>query len=136
MSRSKLDPTHISQLTFDEESEALKVKMHDTEINMELNHEDGDSVTAHPAKLVASAIECVEADDNQVVIPAQDCSSLRELHLSVEGEGLAEVHVSPVDSGDFFYKLGEAGQILKVCARRVKVVSKSVRGNVHLVGRA
>lgn len=134
--RSKLDPTHIAQMTFDEDAEAMKVKLEATEINMELNHADGDSVTAHPAKLVASAIECDEADDNKEVIPALDCSSLRELHLAVEGEGTAEVLVSPVDSGDFFYKLGNAGQILKVCARRVKVVSKTVRGNVHLVGRA
>lgn len=134
--RSKLDPTHITQLTFDENAEAVKVKIEATEMNMELNHEDGDSVTAHPHKLSASAIGCDEADDSQVIIPPQDCSSLKEIRLYVEGTGEARIMISPADSGECWIDAGRDGETHQILARRVKVVSTDVRGNVHLVGRS
>ena len=52
----KLDPAQIWRKVYDHVSESLKVKLNATEINMELDHTDGDSVTAHPAKLSASAL--------------------------------------------------------------------------------
>lgn len=136
MSRSKLDPTHIAQLTFDENEEAVKTKMVGTEMSIELSHADGDSVTSHPAKLSASAIGCDEADDGQEIIPPQDCSSLKEVVLHIEGEGGAKLLVSPADSGECWIELvGPLGQKHEILARRLKVVSTNVRGNIHLVGR-
>lgn len=134
--KSKQDPTHIQQMTFDEDKWAVRTHIVDTEMSMELSADDGDSVIAEPTRLVASAIGCDASDNNSDVIPAMDCSKLREVHCSVEGTGRVNILVSPVDSGDFFYKIGGEGDILKVCARRIKVQSFDVVGNVHLVGRS
>jgi hypothetical protein len=46
MKRSKLDPTQIMQYEFDERSRAKKVKIIDTEMGIELDADDGDSVLA------------------------------------------------------------------------------------------
>lgn len=135
--KSKADPSHITQMTFDEEAWAVRTRLVDTEINMELSADDGDSVLSHPCKLMASAMECHPDDASDVIIPPMDCSNLRELHVAIEGTGTVDVLVSPLDSGNFFYKLGEENVILKVCARRVMVKRVvPVLGNVHLVGRS
>lgn len=134
--RSKLDQTHIAQLSFDEDSRAMKVKIMDTEMNMELSAEAGDSVTSQPAKFMASAMGCEIEDNGTDVIPAMPCSNLREVHVSIEGCGSVDVFVSPLDSGDFFYAVGHSDSIIKICARRIKVKAYNVIGNVHLVGRS
>jgi hypothetical protein len=134
--RSKFDPSQIAQMTFDELSKSNKVKLVDTEISMELDHKDGDSITSHPAKLLASAVGCDLEDAGSDVIPALDCSSLREIRVDVEGSGSCVVLVSPIDQGDFFYEVGGPGQLHKICARRIKVLSQNVIGDVHLVGRS
>lgn len=137
MVRSKLDPTHIAQLTYDENSEAMKVKMTDSEMSIELDANDGDSVRTEPTKLTASAIDCTVADNGTDVIPALDCQNMREVHVSVDGSGEAQIYVSPNDSGNFFYYIGNnLGGVHQICARRIKVVSVDVVGNVHLVGRS
>ena len=133
--RSKLDPVQIHQLTFDEESNAVKVKLLGTNIELELNAQDGDSVTAHPAKLTASAMGCELSDSDKDIIPALDCSSLKEIRVDINGLGSVSIAVSPVDKGDFFYSIGGAGKVYSICARRVKVISINAVGDVHLVGR-
>ena len=132
----KLDMVHIFRRVFDAATNAFKVKLTGTEIAIELDHADGDSVTSHPAKLISSATGVEASDVNQEVIPALDCSSLRKIDVRVEGEGAVDVLVSPVDSGSYFYKVGTSGETIEICARRVKVVSKGAVGNVHLVGRS
>lgn len=134
--RSQLDPNHIVQLAFDEKSRANRVKIEDTQFSMELNHEDGDSVTSHPAKLTASVLGVTSEDNGKIIIPALDCSSLREVHVSIEGTGDIHILVSPTDSGDFFYFVGQQDKITNICARRIKIKSIDVVGNVHLVGRS
>lgn len=134
--RSKLDPTHIAQMTFDEASEAMKVKIQDAEMSIELSHQDGDSVAAHPAKLVVSVLGCEVADNGTDVLPALDCSSLREVRADVNGTGTIKIFVSPVDSGSFFYEVGGAGVMIPICARRIKIKSVDAVGDVHLVGRS
>jgi hypothetical protein len=134
--RSKRDPNHISQLVYDEEANANRVKLADTEIAMELSADDGDSIESQPAKLIASAIGCAAEDNNTDVIPALDCKNLREVHVSVNGSGSVQILVSPNDSGDFFYAVGAKDVIHKICARRIKVRSVDVIGDVHLVGRS
>lgn len=136
MSRSKLDATHIAQLTFDENSESVKVKLQDTEIAMELNHADGDSVTAHPAKLTVSVLGIESSDNGTDIVPAQDCSSLHQVRVDIEGSGSIEILASPNDSGSFFYSVGGAGVIHNICASRIKVKSVDVIGSIHLVGKA
>lgn len=158
MERSKLDPSHISQITYDAVAKAVKVKIQDTEISMELNHQDGDSVTAHPAKLTASAlgviasvpevpadpmaepptelVPAIVGDENTDIIPALDCSSLKEVRVDVDGTGTVKIWASPTDSGDFFYEVGAGGATLTICARRVKVECIDAVGDVHLVGRS
>lgn len=135
MERSKRDPSHIAQLVFDEESLANKVKLTDTEINIELSHKK-DSVIAHPAHLVVSALGCTPFDNGETVIPALFCSSLREVRVDVDGTGSIRIMASPTDKGDFFYHVGGAGVVHKICARRIKVEAYEVKGDVHLVGRS
>lgn len=133
--RSKFDPNQIAQMTFDEPSSSSRVKIVDSEMSMELNHEDGDSVNSHPVKLMASAMGC-EGEQGQDVIPFLDCSSLREVRVDIDGTGSIILFASPLDSGDFFYEVGGQDQTHKICARRIKVVSLGVNGDVHLVGRS
>lgn len=137
MSRSKLDATQIAQYTYDPVAEAQKVKIQDTELSIELSHSDGDSITAHPAKLIASALGVVSpADDGEDIIPAIDCSSLSQVRVDIDGTGAINIMVSPVDSGSYFYSVGGAGTTHNICARRIKVVSTNANGDVHLVGRS
>lgn len=56
MSITKMDPAQIQRASFDEEQMAVRVLMSPTEIAIELNHEDGDSVYSHKKMQV---IECV-----------------------------------------------------------------------------
>lgn len=136
MSRSKLDPTQITQMEHDEKSKAKRVKMVGTEMSIELDHRDGDSVTAHPAKLSASSLGVEASDANEEIIPPLDCSSIRKLQVHVEGSGNVLVQVSLSDSEDSWLDLGQCLQPTEVCARRVRVKSVNAQGDVHLVGRS
>lgn len=136
MVRSKYDPNHITQIVFDEESRANRVKLVDTQISIEVRAEDGDSITSHPVKLTISSLGCTSDDIGKEIVPPMDCSSLRELHASIEGTGQVLILASPMAIGDFFYEVGSANQIHKICAKRIKVKSIDAIGNVHLVGRS
>jgi hypothetical protein len=137
MSNTRLDPVHIIRSVYDEAAEAYKVKIQDTELAMELSATDGDSVTAHPVKLLASAIGVASpAADGTIIIAAVDCSSISAVHVSVNGTGTVVVEVSPADSGSYFYSIGGAGAIIPVCARRIRVTSTNAAGDVYLVGRS
>lgn len=135
MSDVKKDPIRIARDEHDPVKKCKKVSIVETEMSIELDHKDGDSVTSHPAKLVVKA-EGVDASDNgQEIIPPMDCSSLRRLSIRVNGSGTVKVMLSPEDSGDFFYEAG-LGEEIEICARRVKVISEDAEGDVHLVGRS
>lgn len=137
MSRSKLDPNQIIQYTYDPVTESQKVKIQDTELSIELSHADGDSITSHPAKLVASVLGVTSPADNGTdIIPALDCSSLSQIRVDINGSGAIMIMASPTDSGSYFYNVGGAGTIHNICARRIKVVSTNAAGDVHLVGRS
>jgi len=137
MSRSKLNSTHIDQLVYDPATESLKVNIQNPDIAIELDADDGDSITSHPAKLTASAIGVVSpTDDGTDIIPALDCSSLSQVRVDVDGTGSVVVWASPTDSGSYFYSVGGEGTIHNICARRIKVVSTNANGDVHLVGRS
>lgn len=133
MARVKKDPTHITQIEHDEASGAKRVRLVDTEIAMELDHTDGDSVTSHPAKLVISVTGLSAEDNGDEIVPAIDCSSIREIEVHIEGSGSVSVLVSPVDQGSYFIPHTGSG---KVVARRIKIVSVDAVGSVHVVGRS
>lgn len=132
--RSKRDSMQISQFEHDEPSNAKRVKMVGTEMSIELDHRDGDSVTAHPAKLSASALGVDASDVGKDIIPPLDCSSIRCMRVDLIGSGEIKVMLSPVDEGDVW--LESIQHNTEVIARRVKVVSVSAEGDVHLVGRS
>lgn len=134
MDRTKRDTNQIQQFEHDEASNAKRVKMVGTEMSIELDHADGDSVTSHPAKLSASALGVDASDNDKEIIPPLDCSSLRQISVRVDGSGSVQVMVSPTDSGDFFYELGMGEH--EICARRIKVISVDAIGDVHLCGRS
>ena len=137
MSRSKLDANQIAQYVYDSVTEAYKVKIQDTELSMELSAADGDNITAHPAKLTASALGVESpADDTTEIIPPLDCSSLREIRVDIDGTGAVDIQVSPSDTGTFFYSVGGAATNISIFARRVKVISTNADGDVHLIGRS
>lgn len=134
MERTKRDQNQIVQFEHDEASNAKRVKMVGTEMSIELDHTDGDSVTAHPAKLSASSIGVEAADAGQEIIPPLDCSSIRHLRVDVEGAGNVRVEVSSADQGDHWREVSSEEKDL--CARRVRVICVDAVGNVHLVGKA
>lgn len=136
MERSKSDPVHIIQAAYDEASQSIKTKLIPTEISLGISHTDGDTITSHPATLVVCAQGCSVSDNSKQVIPPQDCSSLKNLRVDVDGSGTVTVHVSPSDNGDCFYQVDCVGKVAEICGRRVKVMSVNVVGDVHLVGRS
>jgi len=131
----KKDPIRIARDEHDPVSKAKKVKIIDTEMSMELDHLDGDSVTSHPAKLSASVIGVEVADNGTDIIPPLDCSSMRKVSVTVVGSGSVKILVSPVDVGDVWKEV-IVSDINEICARRIKIESVDVVGDVHLVGRS
>lgn len=135
--RSKLDPSQIQQMVYDEDSEAMKVKLQELEMSIELDHTDGDSVTAHPHKAQASVLGF--NSDGDTMVDTFDCSSLSKVRVDIDGTGTFKILASPCDEGDFFYQIGSelsAGSIIEICARRLKVISIDFQGDLHLVGKA
>ena len=147
--RTKKDPTQIAQFEHDEASNAKRVKMIDTEISMELDHNDGDSVTAHPVNLIVSAIG-VNNSDNEVV-PPQNVASIKAIKAYVKitsgtPQGTLKLEVSPTDSGDTFYSLAEINAAngmstpLELMARRLRVMKGEDLGDceleLHIVGQS
>lgn len=135
MKRTQRDNNQIQQFEHDEKANAKRVKMVGTEMSIELDHKDGDSVTTHPAKLSASALGVDAEDNDKMVIPALDCSSIRTMKVIVVGEGNVKVMLSPTDDGDHFYE-ASVDDLNNLCARRIKVISIDLIGDVHIVGRS
>jgi len=135
MERTKRDINQIQQFEHDEKSNAKRVKMVGTEISIELDHKDGDSVTSHPAKLSASILGIESSDSDKQILPVLDCSSIRTLKIHLDGEGAFQVLLSPSDEGDYFYE-ASSEDLLNLCAKRIKIFSKGVVGDIYLVGRS
>jgi len=133
---TKLDVAQIQKREHDEAHSAKRVKITDTEMNMELSHADGDSVTSHPAKLSAMAFGCDAEDNGTIIIPPIDCSSLRVISVDVQGSGSVDVEVSLSDTEDSWRSLGQFDDFRDICARRIRVKSINADGNVHLCGRS
>jgi len=112
MNKSKLDPNQISQYEHDEETCSKKVKMVNTELAMELNADDGDSVQTQ-----ARVFEYSPASGEAIDITA--CKEIK-----IYGTGAMEAFVSPDTSGENWISVSafsDTSAILSVLARRMKV---------------
>jgi len=147
MSNVKRDLVQIHRAEHDPISNARRVKLIDTEISIELNHLDGDSVISHHDQLVVSSVGVIPEDLE--VIPAMSCSSLKRVQLFIElVSGLKDctliIQISPVDNGDIWFDVSSLtgaekfSDIIDICARRIRVNQSQANStyelNVHLVG--
>lgn len=106
-----LSEQRIAQLTFDPETNSMRTSQAvTTEFSVELSHVDGDSVFAVKRSLML---------DNTTV-NAQGYST-----ICLYAAGTLEV--SPSDSGEDFITIAQSvGQVVSICARRVRVSVKAV----------
>lgn len=112
MARTKMDPVHIQQCVFDEDTESNKVKLVGTEIEIELSADDGDSVISRPMSVSFSTKD----------IPMK-CDGMKSVCVYIK-EGTITVRVSPEDQGEFWIDLITAEQtssIAGICARRIQM---------------
>ncbi len=103
-----IDPTHIWQAIFDEDSESIKVELLPLELAINLDAETGDSIMSMPQSSILSEGEA-------------DCKRIKTICLY----GSGTVSVSPSDSGDEWYELFiSPGDLVpkSICARRIKLV--------------
>jgi hypothetical protein len=110
MSRSKIDPIHIQQYVFDEETESLKVKLIPIEMSIELDANDGDSVKCYPAGFNFS-------DKNQ----PYSCVGMKTAMLYKLNEQDLKLEVSPFDSGDIWVEVSNPQNPCQICARRIRM---------------
>jgi hypothetical protein len=147
---SKLTAIEMQRHAYDETSQAVRSKLVDTSFSIELDHQDGDSVTSHKPKLFISALE---VQNEEVVIPEQACSHISKFSLYINPKstfsGKISVLVSPTLNDSFFVEhsvfnvnsLEKSAMIVNsvgILAQRVKVVvsecSPEVVFDLHLVG--
>lgn len=99
----KSNPGQIVQAVLDVDAQAVKVKLTDTEIAMELSAADGDSVTAIP-KSVNSYVSFTSAQSSgTVAILPIDISACNAISLVAKNQGTAvslTIEVSPSDTAD------------------------------------
>jgi peptide deformylase len=150
MNDFKLDSLQMQRNVYDADSKATRVKMVSTEMSIELNHNDGDSVTSHHPTLVVNAINVSDSDIE--VIPEQSCLSMKKYSLYIDYKnearsGCIKVLVSPMAQGDFFVESAKIDftsesknaiiiDAKDLLAQRIKVVSDSISGmnfDLHLV---
>lgn len=114
---TKLDPQYIARCEHDEASESKRVKIVDTELSIELDADDGDSVQTQ-GRLI---------DYNLTSGEVADISICREIKVYSSGEFTVEY--SPKTEGeDSWISMGQSTNetaIIPILAKRVKVTSAS-----------
>src|SRR6266850_6764322 len=83
-----MDPTHIWQAIFDEDSESIKVELLPLELAISLDAETGDSVKSVPESSILNEGEA-------------DCKRIKTICLYGEGT----VSISPSDNSDEWYQI-------------------------------
>ncbi len=111
MSHSKLDPYQIQRMTFDEESNSVKVTMLPVEMAMELSADDGDSVLSIPK------MQVIEADADQII----DTSKAKKMNI-IAGSAVACSMV--INSQEI--SLGSLSGIHDVCSPAIKVAAACI----------
>lgn len=111
--RTKRDPNHIVQYEHDELSGAKKVKMVDTEMSIELDADDGDSVQTQ-----ARRFEYSPKSEEEV-----DVSQWSEYQVYSKGATF-EVYVSPGDDNWYLdVMIADRMPIARIMAKKMKVKS-------------
>lgn len=117
MARSKLfDPVHILQHIYNEDSESINVELLPTEISMELNADDGDSVLVQKQMTVLDDVQ-----DGQLI----DTSKASRLCILSEDSN-AQVELFAV-IGNKNISLGSLslGQIKEICLPEIFLATNS-----------
>lgn len=129
MSRSKVDPIHIQQLVFDDETESYKMRMVGTEMSVELSHMDGDSVYSMTPSMTVSTKDV-----------AQNCMGMKRVCAFKSDEAPSElkIEISPNAEGEEFYTLMTLtakgpSQVMEICAARIRM-SGSGQGSMVISG--
>ena len=110
MSRSKIDPVHIQQYVYDDETESLKVKLIPMEMSIELDANDGDSVKCYPAGFNFS--------NKNSPYP---CVGMKTAMLYKSDQNELKLEVSPLDDGDVWIEVQNAQNPCQICARRIRM---------------
>jgi len=121
---NRLDLRHMAQHEHDHVSGAKKVKIVSTDMSIELDAADGDSVISHRLHIKTS-IKGQELD----------AKGLSELTLYVSS-GLLDVYVSPADSGNEWYALAQGISTLSSYSINASRVRMDGAGEGHIVGRS
>jgi len=130
MSRTKRDISHINQFEHDQATNSKRVNIIDTEIAIELDHKDGDSVYSIPKQASSSTFG-----------EELDASELREVAVYLSS-GHVRLEVSP--DGEAWFDAGSItastdGAILEksITASKVRIVSDDeASSTAYLVGRS
>lgn len=110
--RHYLTGEHVLKQSWSVEDEALKIiPAANTQFSIELSHEDGDSVIAIKRSTILEANSTADA------------KGMSSICLFAEGT----LSISPSDEGEDFITIPAAiGQVVAICARRVRVTAKAV----------
>lgn len=107
---SKLSPHQIAQQAFDEPSSSLKVSLQNTEVAIELDAADGDSVITIPTSFQEEVVVNTAQSIDTIAIPAQDVTGCRVISLFASNTGSSctlAVDISPSATDDFWVEAGE-----------------------------
>lgn len=112
MSNSKVrfDVTHLAQMEHDPDAKAKRVKMIDTEMEIAVSADDGDSVEIRPMRQVLE------------VAPQQEVDCSKYYAICAYGPTAPDLWVSPDAAGEEWYNLGTVniGQTIAITATRLK----------------
>jgi len=108
---SNLTGELIMRRVYNENTESLDVTLASTDFAVALNHEENDSVFAVKRSVIINASTTVDARGYATIC------------LYAAGT----LEVSPSDSGEDFITIpASVGQVVNICARRVRVSAKAV----------
>lgn len=126
---SQLDAAQALKRVVETDHDAIRVvQVHDQEVSIEINAEDGDSVLALPKSVILSG--------------ESDCKDLRSVCVYHRGSGSLKLQVSPVDSGDVWATCASMAAGPEMACAKVDVIARRVRLMIddgveaHLVGQS
>ena len=107
---TKLSPHQIAQAAFDEASSSIKTSLQNVEISIELDHADGDSVTAYPVSTQSEITLAAAQNQDAIAIAPESIAGCRVISLFASNAGSSTtlaIDVSPSDTGDLWVEIGE-----------------------------
>jgi len=107
---SKLSMHQIAQAAFDEASSSIKTSLQNVEISIELDHADGDSVTAYPVSTQSEITLAAAQNQDAIAIAPESIAGCRVISLFASNAGSSTtlaIEVSPSDAGDLWVEIGD-----------------------------